>query len=152
MPGPGSDAKGSVTLRSRNPRDTPVIDFNYFVGDAGERDLQALVEAGELALNLFNQTSETWAPITIVSPGPGEDLRQSLKDEAFGHHATGSCRMGPKGDRDACTDSQFRVQGVEGLRVADASVFPRAPGAWPTMPTYMIGLKLADILSREASS
>ncbi|CAH0002408.1 unnamed protein product [Clonostachys byssicola] len=152
MPGPGSDAKGSVTLRSRNPRDTPVIDFNYFVGDAGERDLQALVEAGELALNLFNQTSETWAPITIVSPGPGEDLRQSLKDEVFGHHATGSCRMGPKGDRDACIDSQFRVQGVEGLRVADASVFPRAPGAWPTMPTYMIGLKLADILSREASS
>uniref|UniRef100_A0A8H7NEH6 Glucose-methanol-choline oxidoreductase N-terminal domain-containing protein n=1 Tax=Bionectria ochroleuca TaxID=29856 RepID=A0A8H7NEH6_BIOOC len=126
MPGPGSDARGVSRC--------------------------ALVEAGELALNLFNQTSETWAPITIVSPGPGEDLRQSLKDEAFGHHATGSCRMGPKGDRDACTDSQFRVQGVEGLRVADASVFPRAPGAWPTMPTYMIGLKLADILSREASS
>ncbi|KAK7229417.1 hypothetical protein V2G26_001587 [Clonostachys chloroleuca] len=152
MPGPGSDARGSVTLRSSNPRDTPVIDFNYFVGDAGERDLQALVEAGELALNLFSQTSETWAPITVVSPGPGEDLRQSLKDEAFGHHATGSCRMGPKGDRDACIDSQFRVRGVEGLRVADASVFPRAPGAWPTMPTYMIGLKLADILSREAAS
>lgn len=150
MPGPGSDGKGSVRLRSSNPRDTPLIDFNYFVGEAGERDLQSLVEAGELALRLFNQTSEPWAPIAVVSPGSGEDLRQSLRDEAFGHHATASCRMGPAGDPDACVDSQFRVHGVKGLRVVDASVFPRAPGAWPTVPTYMMGVKLADILSREA--
>lgn len=150
MPGPGSDGKGSVKLRSRDPRDTPVIDFNYFVGEAGERDIQALVEGGELALRLFDQTDEPWAPFTVVRPEPGEDLQQLVRDATFGHHATASCRMGPDGDPDACVDSRFRVHGVQGLRVADASVFPRAPGAWPTVPTYMVAMKLADILSKEA--
>lgn len=150
MPGPGNDGQGSVTLRSRNPRDTPVIDFNYFVGEAGECDLQSLVEAGELALRLFDQTSEPWAPFTVHGAESGADLRQTLKDETFGHHAGGTCRMGRTGDPNACIDSDFRVHGVKGLRVVDASVFPRSPSAWPTVPTYMMGVKLADILSREA--
>jgi choline dehydrogenase len=89
------------------------------------------------------------APFTLFDSEEPFNSTQFFKDRSFGHHASGTCRMGPLKDRSACVDSNFRVQGVEGLRVVDASVFPRTPGAWPTVPTYMMGLKLADILARE---
>jgi hypothetical protein len=46
----------------------------------------------------------------------------------------------------ACLDSRFRVRGVEGLRVVDASSFPRVPGSFPTLPIYMIGEKATDVI------
>jgi choline dehydrogenase len=149
MPGPGDAATGSVRLRSLDPRDTPIIDFDFFSGDAGQRDLEALVEGANLVLRIFDQTSGPVAPFTLFESEAPVNSTQFFKDRTFGHHATGTCRMGPLNDRSACVDSSFRVQGVKGLRVADASVFPRAPGAWPTVPTYMMGLKLADILTQE---
>jgi choline dehydrogenase len=58
--------------------------------------------------------------------------------------------MGSKDDEMRCVDSEFRVKGIsKGLRVVDASVFPRTPGAWPTVPTYMLGKKAADMLAKE---
>ena len=152
LPGPGSDARGTVKLQSANPRDTPLIQFNYLEGEAGERDLDAILAGAELALRLFNQTAAAdgpGAPYTQVHPDPALGLRRALKDEMFGHHATSSCRMGKKDDPGRCVDSKFRVMGTRGLRVVDASVFPRTPGAWPTVPTYMLGQKAADLLARE---
>jgi choline dehydrogenase len=69
------------------------------------------------------------------------ELKQAIMDEAFSHHATSSCRMGPAGDKDYCVDSKFRVNGVKNLRVVDASVFPRVPGAMPNGPTFTISRK-----------
>jgi choline dehydrogenase len=149
MPGPGDAATGSVRLRSLDPRDTPIIDFDFFTGDSGQRDLEAMVESANLVLRIFDRTGEPVAPFTLFDSEEPFNSTQFFKDRSFGHHATGTCRMGPVNDRSACVDSKFRVQGVEGLRVVDASVFPRAPGAWPTVPTYMMGLKLADTLALE---
>ena len=147
MPGPGDDSKGSVTLRSRNPRDTPFINFNYFSGEAGDRDVSAMVEAYNLATDILAKTAEPVGPFTYILPEGGtDDPAQFIRDHAYGHHCSGTCRIGPAGDMNSCIDPEFRVQGVDGLRVVDASVFPRVPGAWTTTPTYMMGLKLADLL------
>lgn len=149
MPGPGSDARGTVLLRSTNPREAPLIQFNYFEGEAGEKDLDALLAGAELVLDMWDETDGPGAPYTRTHPDPSIDLRQALKDEMFGHHASSSCRMGSNTDEMRCVDSEFRVKGTRKLRVVDASVFPRTPGAWPTVPTYMLGKKAADMLAKE---
>ena len=149
MPGPGPDARGTIKLRSKDPRDTPLIQFNYLEGEAGERDLDAILAGAELILEMFDATTGPGAPFTRTHPDSAIELRQGLKDEMFGHHASSSCRMGAKDDDGRCVDSEFRVKGTKGLRVVDASVFPRTPGAWPTVPTYMLGRKAADLLAKE---
>lgn len=151
MPGPGADGRGTVMLRSTDPRDMPLIHFNFLEGEGGERDLDAMVEGAELVLRIFNATDGSGAPFTRVHPDPALDLRQSLKDEMFAHHASSTCRMSHERDPDRCIGPDFRVQSVHHLRVVDTSVFPRTPGAWPAVPTYMMGLKLADLLAKEAA-
>lgn len=138
---------GTVTLRSANPRDTPRIDFNFFEQN-GERDLQALSESADFALRAFNATGSPYTPFTVIEPIPGIDVKQAIMDNTFSHHVTSTCRMGPKDDPDYCVDSKFRVNGVDSLRVVDASVFPRNPGAFPVGPTFVISRKAYhDILS-----
>ena len=66
------------------------------------------------------------------------------------HHASSSCRMGPVGDRSSCVDSKFRVHGVDNLRVVDASVFPRVPGAMPNGPTFTISRKAYEVILESA--
>jgi choline dehydrogenase len=136
---PGNTA-GTVRLRSKDPRQASKIDFNFFA-EKGDRDLKAIQGGVEHALGIFNSTAAPYAPFSIVEPRPGVDIRQGIMDEAFSHHATSSCRMGPAGDKNYCVDSKFKVNGIDGLRVVDASVFPRTPGAFPTAPTFMISQK-----------
>jgi choline dehydrogenase len=86
-------------------------------------------------------------------PGPhvqGDAVKQAIKDSAFSHHATGTCAIGGDNDPFACLDSKFRVWGVDGLRVVDASVFPQVPGAYPVLPIFMISEKAADVILDEA--
>jgi choline dehydrogenase len=141
------DQAGTVTLRSADPRDTPLINFNWFQ-EGGERDLQALGEAVQLAMDMFEGAGAPYAPYEVVEPTPGVELHQAIKDNTFSHHVQSTCRMGPKGDRDYCVDSKFRVNGVEGLRVVDASVFPHSMGAFPVAPTFVASRKaFHDIVS-----
>ncbi|KAH6662661.1 GMC oxidoreductase-domain-containing protein [Plectosphaerella plurivora] len=121
---------GTVTLRSTDPRQAPAINFNYFSQQA-DQDLQALSDGIDLMLRAFN---ETGIPYTVLSPDPTIDRKQAIMDRAYSHHAVASCRMGPKGHKDYCVDSKFRVNGVDNLRVVDASVLPRVPGAMPNGP------------------
>jgi len=72
-------------------------------------------------------------------------LRQYVKENAWGHHACGTCAIGPR-ERGGVVDSRFRVHGVEGLRVVDASIFPRIPGYFLAAAVYMIAEKAADII------
>ncbi|KAF6840989.1 gmc oxidoreductase [Colletotrichum musicola] len=134
------NAAGTVTLRSADPRAAPEIRFRYFE-EQGERDLQALREGVELAMRVFNATGPPYAPFTVIEPHAGVETGQAIMDEAFSHHVTSTCRMGPAGDREYCVDSKFRVNGVEGLRVVDASVFPRTPGGFPVAPTFIVSQK-----------
>ncbi|KAL3420445.1 Oxygen-dependent choline dehydrogenase 1 [Phlyctema vagabunda] len=146
---------GTVTLKSTDPRDTPEIVFNYF--DTGvtangedELDLQAIYEGFQTnrktfasALPLIGDSEEVW-------PGKSVKTEQQIKDyikrEAWGHHASCSCPIGADDDPLAVLDTRFRVRGVEGLRVVDASVFPKIPGKFIAAPIYMISEKAADII------
>lgn len=137
-----ANPSGTVTLRSTDPREAPAISFNYFQENA-DVDLQALVDGTDLMLRAYNNTGLSYR---IIAPDPEIDMRQSIMDEAFSHHAASSCRMGPAGAEDACVDSRFRVNGVDNLRVVDASVFPRVPGAMPNGPTFTISRKALEVI------
>ncbi|CAI6340535.1 unnamed protein product [Periconia digitata] len=128
---------GTVTLRSKDPREAPAINFNYFTHNA-EKDLRALVEGCNLLLKAYDAVG---IPYARIEPDPAISMEQGIMDQTFSHHATSSCRMGPAGHRDYCVDSKFRVNGVENLRVVDASVLPRVPGAMPNGPTFTISQK-----------
>ncbi|KAF2996739.1 hypothetical protein E8E13_006291 [Curvularia kusanoi] len=132
-----ANPSGTIRLRSRDPREAPEINFNFFAQNS-DTDLQALAEGVNLMMRAYDDTG---LPYTVVAPNPAVELHQALRDEAFSHHASSSCRMGPAGDRNSCVDSKFRVNGVNNLRVVDASVFPRVPGAMPNGPTFTISRK-----------
>ncbi|KAJ5469509.1 hypothetical protein N7539_009127 [Penicillium diatomitis] len=143
---------GTVTLQSADPLDMPEIIFNYFdtgVGDY-DADLTALYEAIELARDAFKRQL---VPITEVLPGSAvqskEDIEQYVKDAAWGHHASCTCPIGADNDPMAVLDSKFRVRGVSGLRVVDASVYPKIPGTFTAVSTYMVAEKAADEILTE---
>lgn len=144
---------GTVALKSASPRDTLEINFNFFEDgtDAAGEDLNALVSGVKMSRKL---AAGGWdGPVEgELFPGPActtdADLRECCKNEAWGHHASCTNKMGPASDRLAVVDSKFRVHGTEGLRVVDASVFPRIPGLFLAVPTYMIAEKAStDILA-----
>jgi len=151
---------GKVTLRSADPREPPHVLFNFFdAGEpkAGERDVRAMVEGVELGRQLTQagidgKVSGTsvpeGGPVREILPGhhrrSQQELEDYVKNESWSHHASCTNPIGAEGDKNAVLDSKFRVRGVEGLRVVDASVFPRIPGFFVAIPTYMVGEKAAD--------
>ncbi|KLJ12294.1 choline dehydrogenase [Blastomyces silverae] len=152
---------GTIKLRSKDPRDMPEINFNYF--DAGvttdgadEKDLQAVVEGVELSREIFKNVVPIQGSFKEVWPGTErandtESLKEFIKNEAWGHHASCTCPIGADDDPMAVLDSKFRVRGVEGLRVVDASVFPKIPGFYIAVPIYMISEKAADVILEAAT-
>jgi choline dehydrogenase len=79
-------------------------------------------------------------------------LREFVRDEAWGHHASCSNAMGLPTDPLAVVDSKFHVIGARGLRVVDASVFPRIPGFFIVAPIYMIAEKASDDIIAAAAT
>ncbi len=73
-----------------------------------------------------------------------------MKDNAWGHHASCTCKIGVDADPMAVLDSKFRVRGATNLRVVDASVFPRIPGFFIVSAVYMVSEKAADVILAEA--
>lgn len=146
---------GEVTLRSADPLDPPSINFRYFdEGDAGhDGDLDAVVDGikfvREVAepLKRRNFIAEEELPGAHVRTD--DQLRQFVRDNAWGHHASCTCPIGPADQRGVLT-SDFRVHGTHGLRVVDASVFPRIPGLFLVSAVYMIGEKAADVILADA--
>lgn len=154
---------GTVELRSTDPLDTPLINFNYFdtgttTNDADVKDVKALVQA----INISREALDRYHNYAILGgtdfvedrPGPSvqseEDLEQFVKDEAWGHHACCTAPIGADSDPNAVLDSKFRVKGVQGLRVVDASVFPRIPGVFIQAPIFMISEKAADTILNDS--
>ncbi|CAK41424.1 uncharacterized protein An12g10770 [Aspergillus niger] len=151
---------GTVELRSTNPRDTPVITFNYF--DTGnttdgvdEKDLQAVHDAMEFSRTIFRDLVPLDGGFTEIWPGSnvtaGSKLKDFIKREAWGHHACCTAPIGDDSDPKAVLDSDFRVRGVKGLRVVDASVFPKIPGYYIALPIYIISEKAADVIIADAA-
>jgi choline dehydrogenase len=144
---------GRVTLRSADPRDVPEINFHYFdEGTGGADDLASVVEGVEtvrrIAARCQNAIAEEMVPGEGVSST--EQVRQFIKDNAWGHHASCTCKMGPASDRAAVIDSNFRVHGTRGLRVVDASVFPKIPGFFIASAVYMVSEKASDVIIEDA--
>ncbi|KAF9767132.1 hypothetical protein IL306_000361 [Fusarium sp. DS 682] len=143
---------GEVLLQSADPLDMPAITFNYFDTGKGDysKDLQALYEAVELTRTAFASQAVN---VTEVLPGPKvtskKDIEDYVKDTAWGHHASSTCPIGADDDKMAVLDSKFRVRGVAGLRVVDASVYPRIPGTFTAVSTYMAAEKAADVMLAE---
>ncbi|TVY18080.1 Oxygen-dependent choline dehydrogenase [Lachnellula arida] len=151
---------GTVKLRSTDPRDVPVINFNSFdtgvtADDAAEKDLQAVYEGIEYARQAFKDLIPLDGSFSEVWPGPNvtteAEMKDFLKAEAWGHHASCTCPIGADDDTMAVLDSNFRVRGVQGLRVVDASVFPKIPGFYIVLPTYMISEKAAEAIIQDAA-
>jgi choline dehydrogenase-like flavoprotein len=146
---------GRVRLRSDDPRDTPLIDFHYFDegSDAAGEDLKAVVDAIRFVRKLTAPLIERGLIVEETAPGPDltsdEALADYVRDTAWGHHASCSCAIGPVSEG-GVLDGDFRVHGVRGLRVVDASVFPRIPGFFVASAVHIVGEKAADVILDEA--
>ena len=140
-----------MTLRSADPRDTPLINFNYFE-EGGDEDLEAVIEGIQFVRKLTAKLQREELIVTEEIPGRDcesiEDLKKFVRNNAWGHHASCTCAIGPR-EQNGVLDSNFRVHGTKGLRVVDASVFPRIPGFFIVSSIYMIGEKAADVILSE---
>ncbi|WP_158222519.1 GMC oxidoreductase [Rhodopirellula sp. MGV] len=149
---------GWVKLRSLDPRDTPLINFNYFgTGDihqrsAGESDVAALLHG----VKFVRKIADAAKSVVVAEEHPGNEfLSESaamnwIRRDAWGHHACGTCKMGPDHDPNAVLNSRFQVRGVDGLRVVDASIFPKIPGYFIVSNLYMASEKAADVILDDA--
>ncbi|APR78651.1 Choline dehydrogenase [Minicystis rosea] len=149
-----NNTAGEVRLRSADPRDRPEIDFHYFKeGSPGaEEDLEAVVE-GVVTVRRLMARAKGLVKREIV-PGPEvstrADIARFVRDHAWGHHASCSNKMGPKSDPMAVVDQRFRVHGTRGLRIVDASIFPRIPGFFIVTSVYMVAEKASDVIIEDA--
>ncbi|MFK7915792.1 MAG: choline dehydrogenase [Pseudomonadales bacterium] len=141
-----SASRGSVRLRSSDPLAAPEIRFNYMSCDDDWRTFRAAIRA---ARDIFAQRA--FADVAGPELAPGAAVQSDAELDAFvrehaesAYHPCGTCRMGE--DDAAVVDSQARVHGAQGLRVIDASVFPRITNGNLNAPTIMLAERMADVL------
>ncbi|MCX7286307.1 MAG: choline dehydrogenase [Rhodobacterales bacterium] len=146
-----SKSRGSVTLRSGNPGDAPVIRFNYMSHPDDWDEFRSCIR---LTREVFGQAA--MQPHVKHEIQPGEAVQTDAEIDAFirqhaesAYHPCGTARMGRASDPMAVVDPEARVIGVEGLRVADSSIFPQVTNGNLNAPSIMVGEKAADhILGR----
>jgi choline dehydrogenase-like flavoprotein len=163
---------GTVKLVSGDPLERPDINFHYFNETSrddkgtGDPDLAALLDGVKFVRGIAEHADlvikgEHHPGLTSVSAGNDDQIKNWIQRDAWGHHACGTCRMGPDGDEFAVLDSRFRVRGnpckdgirrpIPGLRVVDASVFPKIPGYFIVANVYMVSEKAADDILADAA-
>ncbi|TWH35900.1 MULTISPECIES: choline dehydrogenase [unclassified Aminobacter] len=147
-----SKSRGSVTLRSADPWEKPVIRFNYMSHPDDWADFRHCIR---LTREIFGQKAFDLYRGREISPGAHVQTDEQLDDFIREHvesayHPCGTCRMGRADDPMAVVDPECRVIGVEGLRVADSSIFPRVTNGNLNAPSIMVGEKASDhILGRQ---
>lgn len=148
---------GEVTLRSKDPLQPPFINFRYFdegndKGSDEGSDVAAVAAGVALARRLAASLRAKGFIEKEEVPGddkPNEVLPEFVRNNAWGHHASCTCRIGRRQDG-GVVSSDFKVHGVGRLRVVDASVFPRIPGYFIASAVYMVGEKAADVITADA--
>ena len=144
------ESRGTITLASPDPREKARIRANYL---STETDRRCMVEGVKLARRLA--ATRAMQPWIAGEVNPGESVRTD--DEVLDwirrtggtiYHPSGTCRMG--GDPDSVVDPELRVRGIEGLRVADASIMPTVVSGNTNAPAIMIGEKCADLVKAAA--
>ncbi len=148
-----SASRGCVMLRSSDPQDAPVIRFNYMSDPQDWEDFRTCIR---LTREIFAQPA--FAPFVKHEIQPGIDVQSDEMLDAFiaahaesAYHPCGTCRMARASDPRAVVDPAGRVIGVDALRVADSSIFPRITNGNLNAPSIMVGEKIADgLLGRPA--
>jgi choline dehydrogenase len=134
-------SRGSVTLAGDDPTAKPRITHNYY---ADEADLRTATDGVRAALSIARQQAlapYTERPVSVPASDSDADIGDFLRrNTQTSYHAAGSCAMG------LVTDAELRVLGVDGLRVADASVMPRLISGNTNAPTIAIAEKAADLI------
>jgi glucose dehydrogenase (acceptor) len=150
-------SRGTITLRSKNIKDPPVIRPNYF---SDPRDVRTLVEGAKLAVR-FSETYSLKRHGARINPIkiPGCDKFEFLSDEYWAcavhyysltiYHPVGTAKMGPAEDPMSVVDPQLRVWGITGLRVIDGSIMPNIVSGNTNAPIIMIAEKGADLIKDE---
>jgi choline dehydrogenase len=139
-------SRGRVSLRSADPRMSPDIDPNFL---AEPEDIEPLVEGFKMSRRILAAPSFDKLKGVEIAPGPQvqnrEDIEAYIRDTAVTvFHPVGSCRMGSGADD--VVDHELKVKGIEGLRVADASIFPKITRGNTNAPVIMVGEKAADMM------
>ena len=141
-----SASRGAVTLRSGNPDDAPKINFNYMSHDSDWADFRTCIR---LTREIFAQPA--FQPYVSHEIQPGKALQSDDELDGFirehaesAYHPCGTAKMGRADDPMAVVDPACRVIGVDGLRVADSSIFPRITNGNLNAPSIMVGEKAAD--------
>ena len=148
-----NNTNGCVKLRSSDPCDTPDINFHYFFEGANtEDDLESVINGVETVRRIIDRCGDLIEK--EIYPGEAiknrEDIRSFVMNQAWGHHASCTCKMGPSSDLMSVVDNRFRVHGTKNLRIVDASIFPKIPGFFIVSAVYMISEKASDDIIEDA--
>ena len=144
------ESRGHLRIASADPKAAPKIFMNYL---AAETDRRVMLNALKIMRGIMAQPAmRKW----IVSPiDPPDDMQSDEEMMAFIrakattiYHPVGTCRMGP--DANAVVDARLRVHGIDGLRVADASIMPVVASGNTNAPCIMIGEKCAAMVAEDA--
>jgi choline dehydrogenase len=145
------ESRGEIRLASAKPSAPPIIDQNYL---SSESDLIGLRRAIRITRSLIAQPAFDDLRGEELSPGKNvqtdDEIDAFIRAQAFAdYHTSGTCKMGS--DAMSVVDDRLRVRGVDGLRIADASIMPTLVGGNTNMAAIMIGEKAADLIRDNAS-
>ncbi|HZX08494.1 GMC family oxidoreductase [Kribbella sp.] len=148
-------SRGRTWIESADPDVPPAIDYRSFTDEDGH-DERVLVEGVRLARRIAAQEPmRSWLREEVF---PGKDVEgndlAALQREIHQtvYHPSGTCRIGPSSDPTAVVDPHLRVRGIQGLRVADASVFPTITSVNPVVTVMLVAERAADLIDQESRS
>jgi choline dehydrogenase len=146
------ESKGQVHVTSADPRRPPAINFNFL---SSPIDAEITVRAVSIARAIMTASALAHLQVTEIAPGVSRttddeilDWVRQVAETTF--HPVGTCKMGS--DPMAVVDARLRVHGIEGLRVADASIMPTLTSGNTNAPSIMIGEKAADMVLQDAAA
>jgi choline dehydrogenase len=146
------ESRGHIHITCPEPRRPPAINFNFL---SSPIDVEVAVRAVRIARAVMTAPALTRLQVTEIAPGADRTSNDEILDwikkvAETTYHPVGTCKMGP--DAMAVVDSQLRVRGIEGLRVADASIMPTLTSGNTNAPSIMIGEKAADMVLQHAAA
>jgi choline dehydrogenase len=145
------ESKGHIHIVSADPRSAPAINFNFLSSPV---DAELTVRAVRIARSIMTAPAMADMQVTEMAPGAAQTTDSEILDwvKEVGettYHPVGTCKMGT--DTMAVVDDQLRVRGLQGLRVADASIMPTLTSGNTNAPCIMIGEKAADMILKQAA-